>query len=149
MNEALDVKASAPGTRGRAVKLDERVRVRLAYVGGRTEPPEVVSESDVNGKAVRVLAEYETTAKILGAAETLRNAGYKLFEAHSPFPIHGMDRAMGLRDSRLGWIVLFCGLVGVSGAWLLMYWTDAVDYPLIVGGKPPGRYRAWSRSCSS
>jgi hypothetical protein len=45
---------------------------------------------------------------------------------------------MGLKDSPLGWIVLLCGLAGVSGAWLLMYWTDAIDYPLVIGGKPPG-----------
>jgi hypothetical protein len=49
-----------------------------------------------------------------------------------------MDRAMGLKDSRLGWIVLACGLTGVSCAWLMMFWMNGIDYPIVIGGKPPG-----------
>jgi hypothetical protein len=48
-----------------------------------------------------------------------------------------MDKAMGLKDSRLGWIVLVCGLTGVSCAWLMMWWMNGIDYPLVIGGKPP------------
>jgi hypothetical protein len=89
-------------------------------------------------KPVRLLAQYDTTADVIHAAETFRDAGYSAFETHSPFPVHGMDAAMGLRDSRLGWIVLACGLTGVSCAWLMMFWMNGIDYPLIIGGKPPG-----------
>jgi hypothetical protein len=113
------------------------VRVRLAYEEGSghiTAP----SDAKTGLRARRLVAEYDTTAGVLHAAETLRDAGYKAFDAHSPFPVHGMDAAMGLPDSRLGWIVLTCGLTGVSCAWLMMYWMNGVDYPLIIGGKPPG-----------
>jgi len=82
------------------------------------------------------LAQYENSAQVLHAAERVRKAGYTKFDAHTPFPVHGMDAAMGLPDSRVGWIVFFSGLTGVSGAYLMMWWMGGVDYPLIVGGKP-------------
>lgn len=126
-------------TRGHPMKPAHTVRVRLAYGEQHVTPEEAPREGPTGDlKPCRVLAEYETTAELIHAAETLRDAGYKSFEAHSPFPVHGMDAAMGLPDSRLGWIVLACGLTGVTSAWLLMFWTNGIDYPLIVGGKPPG-----------
>jgi hypothetical protein len=82
------------------------------------------------------LAKYDTTAQVLHAAEKVQKAGYTKYDVHSPFPIHGMDGAMALPDSRVGWIVFFSGLTGVSGAYLMMWWMGAVDYPLVVGGKP-------------
>jgi hypothetical protein len=125
-------------TRGHPMKPAHSVRVVLAYGDARVEPENAPREGAPGLKPRQLLAEYETTAGAIHAAETLRDAGYKDFESHSPFPIHGMDAAMGLKDSRLGWIVLICGLTGVSCAWLLMYWTNAVDYPLVIGGKPAG-----------
>jgi hypothetical protein len=83
------------------------------------------------------LAKYDTTRDVLHAAESVRKAGYTKWDVHTPFPVHGMDEAMGLRDSRVGWIVFFSGLAGVSGATLMMWWMNGVDYPLVVGGKPP------------
>ncbi len=112
------------------------VRVRVAYANGAAV--ELPGDPKSRMKPRRLLAEYETTADIIHAAESLRDAGYKAFETHSPFPIHGMDAAMGLSDSKLGWIVLMCGLTGVSSAWVMMYWMNGVDYPLVIGGKPPG-----------
>jgi len=85
-----------------------------------------------------LLAEFGTTAGVIHAAEKLRDAGYSKFDAHSPFPIHGMDKAMGLPDSKLGWIVLCCGLTGTFSAFAMMYWMNGVDYPIVIGGKPPG-----------
>ena len=85
-----------------------------------------------------VLAEFESARHVLHAATALREAGYTRYDVHSPFPVHGMERAMGLRDSRLGWWVLAFALVGMSGSLVMMQWMGAVDYPLIIGGKPPG-----------
>lgn len=104
-------------------------------------PPARDSESDKPTKRMRpalMLARYSTPGQLMHAAEKLRDAGYRSFDAHSPFPIHGMDRAMGLPDSRLGWIVLVFGLTGTTAAFSMMYWMNGMDYPLIVGGKPPG-----------
>ncbi len=84
-----------------------------------------------------ILAEFDTPGACLHAAEKLRDAGYTKFDAHSPFPIHGMDDAMGMKDSKLGLIVFPMGLAGTCLAWLMMWWMNGVDYPLVIGGKPP------------
>src|SRR5579883_161428 len=89
-------------------------------------------------KVVLLLAQFDTTADVVHAAEKVRDAGYKKWDTHTPFPIHGMDAAMGLKDSRLGWIVLLAALTGLTGAFTMMHWMNGIDYPTVVGGKPPG-----------
>lgn len=84
-----------------------------------------------------LLAEFNTPGELLHAAEKVRDAGYTQFDAHSPFPIHGMDAAMGLGDSKLGLIVFPIALTGTTLAFLMMWWMNGVDYPLVIGGKPP------------
>jgi hypothetical protein len=83
-----------------------------------------------------ILAEFKSAHAVLHAAEKVHEAGYVRWDTHSPFPVHGMDKAMGLKDSRLGWIVLAFALTGLSGAFLMMHWMNGVDYPTIVGDKP-------------
>lgn len=95
----------------------------------------VTAPSD--GKPALLLAEYSTPAEVLHAAEKVRDAGYKSWDVHTPFPIHGMDQAMGISDSKLGWIVLPAGLTGCSLGFLMIWWMNAVDYPIVIGGKPP------------
>lgn len=85
-----------------------------------------------------MLAEFGSAHDVLHAAERVRAAGYVRWDTHTPFPVHGMDRAMGLSDSRLGWIVLACALTGLTGAFVMMHWMNGVDYPTVVGDKPPG-----------
>jgi hypothetical protein len=84
------------------------------------------------------LAEFATPHDVLAAAKMVHDAGLTDWDVHSPFPIHGMERAMGERDSPLGWNVLIFALVGVFGALAMMYWMSAIDYPFVAGGKPPG-----------
>jgi hypothetical protein len=83
------------------------------------------------------LAEYETPDACVGAAEKLRDAGYTKFDTHTPYPVHGMDAAMGLRDTPLGWIVFVLGLTGCLTGFVMMTWMNGIDYPLVIGGKPP------------
>jgi Protein of unknown function (DUF3341) len=85
-----------------------------------------------------ILAEFKTSHDVLHAAEKVHEAGYVRWDAHTPFPVHGMDRAMGLKDSRLGWIVIAFALTGLTGAFVMMHWMNGVDYPTIVGDKPAG-----------
>jgi hypothetical protein len=85
-----------------------------------------------------ILAEFESAHDVVHAAEKVREAGYVNWDAHTPFPVHGLDRAMGLRDSRLGWIVIACALTGLTGAFVMMHWMNGVDYPTVVGDKPGG-----------
>jgi len=84
-----------------------------------------------------LLAEFDSTKDVLHGAERVRDAGYRHWDVHTPFPIHGMDDAMGLGQSHLGWICLLAGITGCAGAFLMMHWMNGIDYPIIVGGKPP------------
>jgi hypothetical protein len=85
-----------------------------------------------------VLAEFDSAHDVLHAAETVHKAGYSMWDTHTPFPVHGMDRAMGLSDSRVGWIVITMALMGLGTAFTMMHWMNGVDYPLDVGDKPGG-----------
>jgi hypothetical protein len=90
-----------------------------------------------------ILAEFDNPAQLLEAAEKLRDAGYKKFDCHSPFPIHGMDEAMGMKRSPLGWFVGFVAFFALLGGFTLEWWTSVVDYPLIISGKPFFSYQAY------
>ena len=94
-------------------------------------------------KTYAVLAEFEGTAGLLKAAEQVREAGYQKFDCHSPFPIHGMDAAMGLKRSAVGYIAGICAFVAGAFALWLQWWTSAVDYPLVISGKPLFSYQAF------
>jgi hypothetical protein len=83
-----------------------------------------------------LIASFETTADIYHAAELVRDAGYKHWDCISPFPIHGLDKAMGLKRSIVPRFSLTGGIIGFFTGMSLIWWTGAVDYPLIVGGKP-------------
>ena len=83
-----------------------------------------------------VLARFAGPRELLHACERVRDLGFTRWDAHSPFPVHGLDRAMGLRDSRLPWIVLVLGLSGAAGAMLLQWWVHVHAYPLVISGKP-------------
>lgn len=86
-----------------------------------------------------LLAQFDSPGAILRAARELRKAGYQRFDVHTPFPVHGMDQAMGLGRSPLGWIVSAGALAGALTAIGLQYYTNW-DYPLVHQGKP---YFAW------
>jgi hypothetical protein len=85
-----------------------------------------------------VLAEFNSAHDVVHAAEKVRDAGYIHWDTHTPFPVHGMDKAMGLKDSRLGWIVITFALTGLASAFAMMHWMNGIDYPTIVGDKPAG-----------
>jgi hypothetical protein len=83
-----------------------------------------------------LLARYETPADIFHACERVRDAGYSKWDSFTPFPVHGLERAMGLKPSILPWLVLGAGLFGGIFAISFMVWVSAYDYPLNIGGKP-------------
>jgi hypothetical protein len=83
-----------------------------------------------------LLAEFETTAGVLHAAEKVRDAGYRRWDVYTPFPVHGMDEAMGLKKSQVGWFTFCCGATGLTLGYLMIWWMNAFDYPIAVGGKP-------------
>ena len=83
-----------------------------------------------------VLAEFDSSAALTRAAHQVRDAGYTRWDCYSPFPVHGLDRAMGLSDTRLPWVVLGAGITGTLSAILMQWWMNAVDYPFVISGKP-------------
>ncbi|MEW6337972.1 MAG: DUF3341 domain-containing protein [Acidobacteriota bacterium] len=87
-------------------------------------------------KLYGLLAEFDSVGKLLAAAERVREAGFTRFDAHSPIPVHGLDEAMGIRPSRLPLLVLGGGASGLGAGLLLQWWTNAVDYPFMISGKP-------------
>jgi len=87
-------------------------------------------------KLYGVLAEFDSPEELVEAVRAVRARGFTRLEACTPFPVHGLDEALGLARSPLGWIALAAAAVGVAAALLLQWWTGAVDYPLVVGGKP-------------
>lgn len=99
-----------------------------------------MSTEQASGRPVLYLAEFDTADAVLHAAEKVYAAGYEKWDVHTPYPVHGMDKAMGLSDSRLGWIVLICALTGLTLAVTMMQWMNGIDYPLVIGGKPPDAY---------
>jgi len=85
-----------------------------------------------------VIASFEGPESLLEAATRARTAGYSRLDSFSPFPVHGMSKALGLRRSRLPWMVLGGGLVGAGLALTGMLFINVVEYPIVVGGKPHG-----------
>ncbi len=94
-------------------------------------------------KVEGVIAEFDNPAALIKAAEQLRDSGYKKFDCHSPFPIHGMDQAMGEKRSILGWIVGPVAFVMVIAGFLFEGWTSTIAYPLVISGKPLFSYQAY------
>ena len=90
-----------------------------------------------------VLGQFKTPGDLLHACEGVRDAGFTKWDAHSPFPVHGLDAAMGLRRSVLPLIIFVAAMAGAGGALLLQWWTSAVDYPLVISGKPLFSWQAF------
>ena len=87
-------------------------------------------------KLYGMMAEFNSPGELLRAAEKVSAAGYRRWDVFTPFPIHGIDKVMNLGNSLVGWV----SLALAAGAFLsvagLIWYSNAFDYPLIVGGKP-------------
>ncbi len=83
-----------------------------------------------------VLAVFDREEDILAATNEARRRGLSIADVYTPYPIHGLDAAMGLRPSRLPWVCFALGLFGASFKVWFEFWTSASDWPINVGGKP-------------
>jgi len=88
----------------------------------------------MNGRIHRAV--FEREGDLVAATQTACDQGYRIVDAYTPFAVHGLDRAMGLRPSRLTWVCFLCGLSGFLFLSWFQYWSSAVDWPVDVGGKP-------------
>jgi hypothetical protein len=83
-----------------------------------------------------LVAVFSRPETLLRAVRPVRGEGFRVYDVHAPYPIHGLDSAMGLRRTRLPLVTLLAGLAGLSFAVLFQVYTTALDWPLNVGGKP-------------
>jgi hypothetical protein len=87
-------------------------------------------------KPYGIVAEFENPADTMHAAEKVRDGGFRKWDVFTPFPVHGMDKAMGIKNSKVGWFSFIGGVTGYTSGMLMIWWMNAVDYPIIIGGKP-------------
>jgi mono/diheme cytochrome c family protein len=83
-----------------------------------------------------LLAEYTEPHELIAAANKVREGGFERWDTFTPFPVHGIDGAMGIKRTRLPWFVFFMALTGGTTALVVQWWTNAVDYQYITSGKP-------------
>lgn len=77
-----------------------------------------------------------TESSVVKAAAKMKEMGFKNFDAISPYPIHGMEEAHGIKRSWIPYVSFVAGLVGLSSGLALTWWTSVVDWPINIGGKP-------------
>jgi len=83
-----------------------------------------------------VLASFRRAPDVFHAAERIRDLGWTRWDVHTPYPVHGLDAAMGLPRSAIPRLTLLGGVTGFLAGCLLTWYTSSLDYPLLVGGKP-------------
>lgn len=114
-------------------------------------PPDDRGQAD---EVFGLMAEFETPAQIMHAAEAVHDAGYKAWDCHTPFPVHGLDKAMGVKPTILPVLVFACGSVGLALGFLLQWFTNASSlevwffgivrgYEYLISGKPMVSLPAW------
>lgn len=87
-------------------------------------------------KVYAVMGEFAEPEELVEAGRKIRQMGYTKLDAMSPFPVHGIDEAIGIPYSKIGWIVVGGAIAGILTAQILIYYVGVIDYPLVIGGKP-------------
>ena len=87
-----------------------------------------------------IMAAFDNPSDLVAAARSTYEAGYRRINGYSPYPIEELSEAIGFTKTSLPLIVLIGGIVGGLGGFFLQYWTEVIDYPLNVGGKP---FNSW------
>ncbi|MEL6110749.1 MAG: quinol:electron acceptor oxidoreductase subunit ActD [Planctomycetota bacterium] len=82
------------------------------------------------------MAEFTSVDSLLAACRRIRDAGYTKTDAFTPFPVHGIDKALGIKPTWLPWIALFGGVSGTVIALVMQVWMNGIDYKYIISGKP-------------
>lgn len=99
--------------------------------------------SSTTKKLHGILAEFKNPKALVDVSKKVVEAGYDKFDTYSPFPIHGIDKAMSLPKSKLGYIVIGHSILGFTGAIAMMYFMSVIDYPINISGKPFFNAPAW------
>jgi len=83
-----------------------------------------------------VIATFECDEKLLHTTEKVISKNIDIYDIYTPFPVHGLDEAMGIKRSVLPYVTFAAGLTGLLIAMGFQVWTSAIDWPNIIGGKP-------------
>lgn len=92
--------------------------------------------SEKSRRLAGYLVEFETASDLVSAAEKVRDVGFQKWDCFTPFPVHGLDDAMGLGPTKLPWFVLAGGASGAFLGMFMQWWMNSVDYPIIISSKP-------------
>src|ERR1700743_1608706 len=92
--------------------------------------------ADATPRTYGIIADSATPADAMHAPEKVRDAGFRKWEVFAPYPVHGMDKAMGLKNSPVGWFSFIGGCTGYTTGMLIIWYMNAVSYPIVIGGKP-------------
>ena len=87
-------------------------------------------------KVYAAIGEFSTPEDLIKAGRKIREMGYTKLDAMSPFAVHGIDDALGIPYSKVGWIVVCFAMLGLLTAQGLQYYVGVINYPLVIGGKP-------------
>ena len=98
--------------------------------------PPPTANPPLDGELYGVLAEYPTPGALVKAARKVRDAGYTQFDCYSPFPVHGIDEAMGIKRTILPLLVFGGGFSGLVGGLFLQWYLNAYNWPWNISGKP-------------
>jgi hypothetical protein len=90
-----------------------------------------------------VVGSFEEEVPLFDAVKKVRKSGYKMHDVYTPFPIHGLDKEMGLRDTSIHTAGFLYALFGTTTVLLFMTWSFTLDWPLNIGGKPHFALPAW------
>ena len=87
-------------------------------------------------KLLGYIVEFDNVHDLIHGAEKMRDEKFTQWDCHTPFPVHGLNDAMGLRATRLPYLVFACGFAGLSLGLLMQWWMNAYDYAINISGKP-------------
>jgi hypothetical protein len=87
-------------------------------------------------KVYAVMGDFAEPEQLVEAGRKIRSMGYTKLDAMSPFAVHGIDEAIGIPRSKIGWIVVCAAITGILTAQGLIYYVGVINYPLVIGGKP-------------
>ncbi len=87
-------------------------------------------------KLVGYLCQVENPYELLELSKKVKDSGYTRFDTYTPFPVHGIDKAMGIQPSIIPWLSLAGCLIGLVSAIALQVWTNGIDYKIALSGKP-------------
>jgi hypothetical protein len=96
-----------------------------------------------SGELYGLMGEFDDPERLTAAVRQVQAAGYRRFDAHTPYRVEALDEALDTGVDWVPWITLAGGIAGCVGAFLLQWWVSAVYYPINVGGRPVNSWPMW------